>query len=1177
MARVNAQLKSKNNSSRAGKLLRMQPGEAGPVLLLGGAILATEAGYWMGGNGVDGLVFGHISSDNLPILLMIKGLLAFTLITLYSRYLVTFSRMRLLFVITLATVVVLLGGRLAIALNPNPPEWFYFLLWPLTYVVPDLFMLQAWGLASESFDSRQNKRLFPLITAVGAGGVVIGNFVTLPLASSIGSANLLLVWVGLVGLAFSLLFTRRRQLDRNKAKRRGQSATQAERVEQASVVQSIRMGFTVVRYYKIIGLLVIGTTLMHLLYWSLFKTYVTEVKKSFNPEKYSDPRALAADISSFFGLVGGFSTLLAFLLGLLVVNRLFSLFGVRNLVLVMPLTNLFAFSLILFASGFNPMIVAVAARFVHLMMTEAIGVSVNQTIWNLLPGEAREAAVPFNNQGISKQGGIVLAGVILLISLKWLQLAIILAFILSVVYFFVAWRMRSLYRPALVQLLREGQQNFFETGQNMADNDLSEEANAAISEDAFKAALAGLQDDSEGTRRLSAELLGQMGHSSAVSPLLTTLLADSSPEVRRTVISALVQLKAPEAFPNIAESLSDPDPPVRAEAAVALRNLGVRLDYSAYALLRKSLNDRDPTVRREAAMTLLAAGRKGEALVTLWEMGQAEEAPYRREAAVAYGQISDRILVHRLIELLDDFNSEVRRQAASSLGRVGGRLAVRALIANLEDNDPGVLEEIALALATLRHEAGPALMQFLETTRNGEAAACALHALTLAKSEEQKQARARAWERQLNQRQLSGPVADADTSERLLAPDGAVATDDPFLSSGARFTLSPQQQNQLLDYGEAQLEYAARMAGYLGALQALDLGGNLSKVPGRPQRDPADLQILLKSLQERYDAAILRVVGVVGLLGDVEALALVANGLQAQGRRAARMRADAIEALENFGGPELTPRLVDLLEGRDETVIAARQPGKTMSDILLDIWMEKDSWLQTCLLHVIGVFDLRRLRPLVEQAIIVEGENDYLIDETGHEALKRLNGQTGSNGQVASKEPVVFLEDVMQTLTTLSTMSRIVLLQKVPLFANLRPEDLRRVALVCKERLFAPGDIICYEGDPGDELYIVVSGQVQVLAGFGSGNNRVLAVNTEGEAVGYMSILDDIPRSATLRAHGGPVRLLILGADEFKRILRERPEIAAEVIRVLSRLLRETNKRIEQGSVLTDSVSISSR
>lgn len=1166
MARGKTQAQPKTSSGRIAGLFRVQPGEGIPVLLLGGAILATEAGYWMGGNGVEGLVFGRFGAGILPYLLMIKGVLAFTLITLYSRYLVVLSRMRMLFIITAATCIVLLVGRLVVV--TSPPDWFYFLLYPFTFVVPDLFMVQAWGLAGESFDSRQNKRLFPLITAVGAVGVVIGNFLTVPFADWIGSANLMLLWIGLVFLAFILLYTRRRQLDKAKGKRRGMSVAQTERAEQASVFQSLKLGFTVIKYYKIIGLMVIGTTLMQILYWSLYTVFVNDVSIHYTAE-YPNPTQVhdrADAITAFFGLIGGFSTLFAFIFGLFVVNRLFARLGVRNLVLAMPLTNLVAFGAAFLFSGFNTV---VGARFLHLMMTEAIGTSVNQTIYNLLPPETREAATPFNNQGISKQGGIVLAGAILLLSVVFPPVVVIaLALILSLVYLAVALRMRALYRPSLVQLLREGQQSFFGSGQlGQANIEPSTDIeDGTISEDALKAALAGLQDDSEGTRRLSAELLGQMAYPAAISPLIMTLLADSSGEVRRTALNSLVQLNATEAFPNIAEALSDPEGPVRAEAAIALRNLGVRLDYSARTLLEKALNDRDPAVRREAALTLLFTGQKGPALMALWEMGVADDAQARREAAMAYGQINDRVMLRRLVDLLDDFNPEVRREAASSLGRIGGKLAVKALMSNLEDLDPGVLEETAQALANLRQESGPALLQYLQTTRNGEAAACTLRALTLAKIEEKKLARARSLEKQLSLHQLSNAQPAADASAQ---PNGLLPTGHP-LADGIGFDLSAQEQAQLLAYGQGQLNYAARMGGYLGALHALDLVATNSL--SAPHRDPADLNVLLKSLQERYDAAVLRAVSVVGLLGDVEALSLVASGLQAKGRRAARMRADAIEALENFGDPDLTPRLVDLLEGREASVLAAKQPGKTMSDILLDIWMEKDPWLQVCVLYVIGAFELRRLRLLVEQAVAIEGENDYLIEETGTEALKRLKAPPKNNNQ-----PVVFLEDAMQTLSTLSTMSRIVLLQKVPIFANLRPEDLRRVALVCKERLFAPGDIICYEGDPGDELYIVVSGQVQVLTGFGSGQNRVLAVSTEGEAVGMMAILDDIPRSATLRAHGGPVRLLILGADEFKRILRERPEMAAEVIRVLSRLLRETNKRIEQSPAFTDNIALPAR
>ncbi len=1164
-------------AGRLGKLLKVLPGEGQTVLLLGGAILATEAGYWMGGNGVDGLVFGRFGSGVLPYLLMLKGVLAFLAVTLYSRWLVLFSRTRMLFLITFATLLLLLLGRTVIALDP--PDWFFFVLWPLSYVVPDLFLVQTWALAGESFDSRQNKRLFPLVTALGAVGVVAGNFLTYPLVHLLGSPNLLLVWVGLVLFAFGSLYTVRRRVDRNQARRRGLSVAQAEKVAQASVLESLRVGFAVVRYYKIIGLMVLSTGLTYLLYYALFKIYVTEVTGEFI-RQYPNEAERTDAITGFFGLVAGFSTLLAFALGLLVVNRLFARLGVRNLVLAMPLTNLLVFGAILLFSGFQTV---VAARFVHLLMTEAVGISVNQTIYNLLPLETREAATPFNNQGVSKQGGIVLAGFLLLLSLVSLQLVLFVAFGLALLYLWLALRMRSLYRPSLVQLLREGQQNFF-TSDEAALVSVSDEASSPNG-DSLHAAVSGLSDSSEGTRRLSAELLGQMGTADAVPPLLKAVVMDNSPEVRRSAISALVQLKTPSALPSLAQSLNDPDAGVRAEAALALRRLGLPLDYSSVHFLGQSLSDRDPLVRREAALTMLAYGHKGEALVTLWEMNNAEDAPSRREAAAAYGYFHDRVLIHCLAQLLDDFQSEVRRQAAHSLGRVGGRVAIKALLENLEDPDPAVREEIALALAGLRHEAILPLLAYLYSSTSDEGAACALHGLTQAKVEARRQGQAWAWERQLQERQAQGGLGRVLPPDERVSRKGQSRLPEPLYrvegqvipaetagySTG--FKLSEQEEARLLAYGQRQLDLAARLGGYLAALNALDLAGpRLSATgPARARRDPQNLSVLLKSLKERYDAAILRVVGVVGLLGDVEALALVATGLQAQGRRAARLRADAIEALENFGEPNLTPRLVLLLEGREPNVLNAQSPGRTMSEMLLEIWRERDAWLQACVLHVIGLFELRRLRSLVAEAIQVEGENDYLIEETGQESLKRLDGLSTVLPVVGRTALLDLQKDTAMSISaTLSTMSRILLLQKVPIFAGLRPEDLRRVALVCKERLFAPGDIICYEDDPGDELYIVVSGQVQVVTGFGSETHRVLAINGEGEAVGMMAILDDIPRSATLRAHGGPVRLLILSADEFKRILRERPEMAAEVIRVLSRLLRDTNKRLQENQALSE-------
>jgi CRP-like cAMP-binding protein len=258
--------------------------------------------------------------------------------------------------------------------------------------------------------------------------------------------------------------------------------------------------------------------------------------------------------------------------------------------------------------------------------------------------------------------------------------------------------------------------------------------------------------------------------------------------------------------------------------------------------------------------------------------------------------------------------------------------------------------------------------------------------------------------------------------------------------------------------------------------------------------------------------------------------------------------------------------LIELLEAEEQGTKARPNRPRSLIETLRDIWLENDPWLQACVMHLVGLFNLSKLRPLVEQTLMREADSNPLMHETALETQQRLDYPR--DDEMLER---LMLEKDMQTLGTLSTMSRILFLQKVNIFSSLSPEDLRRVALVSKERLFSPGEIICYEGDPGDELYIIVSGKVQIIAGYGGantsgqggGSGKTLRIASEGEAIGEMAILEDIPRSATLRAYNSPVRLLTLGEQEFKRIMRERPELAIELIRMLSRWLRETNRRVQ--------------
>jgi hypothetical protein len=142
-----------------------------------------------------------------------------------------------------------------------------------------------------------------------------------------------------------------------------------------------------------------------------------------------------------------------------------------------------------------------------------------------------------------------------------------------------------------------------------------------------------------------------------------------------------------------------------------------------------------------------------------------------------------------------------------------------------------------------------------------------------------------------------------------------------------------------------------------------------------------------------------------------------------------------------------------------------------------------------------------------------------------------------------------------QSLTTLSVMERVLFLRKVPLFAELPPPDLQPIASIAQERSYADGDAIAEQGDEGDEMHIIVSGDVAVVTGEGE-QQRVVATRSSGDVVGEMAVITSEPRIAGLVARG-PVRVLSIDRRRFEAILRERPETSLAVIRVLCQRLAE--------------------
>jgi CRP-like cAMP-binding protein len=148
----------------------------------------------------------------------------------------------------------------------------------------------------------------------------------------------------------------------------------------------------------------------------------------------------------------------------------------------------------------------------------------------------------------------------------------------------------------------------------------------------------------------------------------------------------------------------------------------------------------------------------------------------------------------------------------------------------------------------------------------------------------------------------------------------------------------------------------------------------------------------------------------------------------------------------------------------------------------------------------------------------------------------------------------------MDTLATLSVMDRILFLRRVRLFSDLPPSELKQVAAITNEQYYLDGEVIARQGEPGDEMYIIVSGEVRVTSHEGSRSAVELARRGPGEYVGEMAIISQEPRMASLIAHGD-VRVLHIEQPQFEAILRERPETSLAVMRVLCARLKEVQQR----------------
>ena len=101
------------------------------------------------------------------------------------------------------------------------------------------------------------------------------------------------------------------------------------------------------------------------------------------------------------------------------------------------------------------------------------------------------------------------------------------------------------------------------------------------------------------------------------------------------------------------------------------------------------------------------------------------------------------------------------------------------------------------------------------------------------------------------------------------------------------------------------------------------------------------------------------------------------------------------------------------------------------------------------------------------------------------------------------------------------------------------------------------GDVIVQEGEPGSDMYVIKEGQATVYSGYGTWEEKKLAVLEKGKIFGEMSLLEYYPRSATVEATGDGVAVTRISREEFDDFLLNDPEQVFTIMENLSSRLRD--------------------
>lgn len=1028
--------------------------------------------------------------EYLPIVNMINTVATFFIIGILATFMARISGVRLLFHLFIFCGVSVAIIRLSIPMGMA-------LIYPLLFMLKSQFeLIQAllfWNLANDIFNTRQSKRIFPLLTAGGVVGLIAGSFGTPYLAATFQFDNLLLVYLATTLTGAVVVRGMGRQFpallrDEKKGTQPGGRASMADEIKRI---------WPLLRQSSLFKIVLVLTFMPNVV------IPIMNYQFNFAVDQYYPTES---GMLTFFSYFRGVLNIISLFI-LLFVGRLYGHFGLPLALMLHPLNYAVAF--LAFFLRFD-IFSAIYARMSTNVLRTTVNMPASAILIGLFPESYRAMVRPFL-RGTVVRAGLLLGSALILVVVNYLHPRYLSLVALP---FILAWMaapiiLKRNYASILKNLIAG---NLLDIRSLEAENAGALFRKEGAGEELATAFLSAKGDDAIWYARLLKSL-----DVKNLDVLILKAMENQDEATRIKLIEMLPDKPRPETIRTLAGLLEKN----RDQLNVSILKTVMRADMAGIhpkglqERIGAFINDPSPEVRGYAAGCLCL---------------QDPEA-----------------VCNQIDAWLASANFDERQSGVIAAGQTGKKDYYAETLENILDKaeNERLYADILHALASLNSPNLNRLATGLLNHNQAEIRHAALSVIKITNDETLKK--------------IINHLGDIEESIRNMATEkikGADHINGRILIeslAGPNRYLRENVFHLLETFEIKDLDlYRFATEGLRQCYICLAKAEALENVP-----ETRVQKLLSDHMLEKKDLILENIFRILSLRDHDSRMRTVRRGIFSKDTR---VRGNSIELLGDIVDRQLFGMFQPLIEGF--SLYRSVASGKKFFRLprlipiethLFPAFLESEDWVETALA-------LSMLQSMADA-----GERQTVDGQKG--IIATLCGSSVSHIREAACKLYDTSDEAdakEQKMTNELTISdKILLLRKISIFSDLTVSELGAIAAVTEEVEYPEGKTVIREGEPGENVFLIIGGEVAVYKKGEREKEITLDTMTKGDYFGEMALFEDMERSATIRTTR-PSRFLVLHKQEFNELVREYPRIALQICTALSHRLRNLQSRLTQ-------------